>query len=339
SDSDGPVCGDGVVDDGEGCDDGNDVDDDACNNMCVSSACGDGVLNGGEVCDDGNTDDSDDCLSTCVEASCGDGFVLSGVEDCDDMGESAACNLDCTVAACGDGLLNESAGEACDDGNELDSDACVTGCLAASCGDGFLHEGVEACEGLNCTDTCDAFLPYCIDILEKDVNTPNGTYMIDPDGVDNNDPIEVYCDMDNGGHTLYGVTHNWGEWGNDMTVVIRDRLNPALGTQDDWSATCQLFGTTNYVGSWKNNGATYSQQQWQVYADSQNYWNDEGTRVFPDATFNDILILQDSNSPACWAHYAEAGSLLSFGSPPGDGYAFCRSGQAASKRYHIYLCL
>lgn len=40
--------------------------------------------------------------------------VLAG-EFCDDGGESAACDVDCTPAECGDDVVNESAGEECDD--------------------------------------------------------------------------------------------------------------------------------------------------------------------------------------------------------------------------------
>ncbi|MCA9687107.1 MAG: hypothetical protein KC457_33385, partial [Myxococcales bacterium] len=36
-----PFCGDGNVDPGEDCDDGNDVDGDACTNDCIAAACGD----------------------------------------------------------------------------------------------------------------------------------------------------------------------------------------------------------------------------------------------------------------------------------------------------------
>src|SRR5215468_7752450 len=45
--------------------------------------CGNGRLDPGELCDDGNTDDTDACISTCVPARCGDGVVQIGVEDCD----------------------------------------------------------------------------------------------------------------------------------------------------------------------------------------------------------------------------------------------------------------
>ena len=45
--------------------------------------CGNGVLDSGEHCDDGNLSDTDNCLSTCQTASCGDGFVNQGVEECE----------------------------------------------------------------------------------------------------------------------------------------------------------------------------------------------------------------------------------------------------------------
>ena len=50
------VCGDGLVLVGfEGCDDGNDIDDDVCTNACILFTCGDGQLQPGEACDDGKT--------------------------------------------------------------------------------------------------------------------------------------------------------------------------------------------------------------------------------------------------------------------------------------------
>jgi len=59
------ICGDAVVDPGEGCDDGNHVDDDACTNACSLPACGDGVVQAGEQCDDANAVEVDDCNFAC----------------------------------------------------------------------------------------------------------------------------------------------------------------------------------------------------------------------------------------------------------------------------------
>uniref|UniRef100_A0A452UUE1 Collagen like tail subunit of asymmetric acetylcholinesterase n=1 Tax=Ursus maritimus TaxID=29073 RepID=A0A452UUE1_URSMA len=46
------------------------------------SSCGDGVLQPGEECDDGNNNVDDDCIN-CHRAYCGDGHQHKGVEDCD----------------------------------------------------------------------------------------------------------------------------------------------------------------------------------------------------------------------------------------------------------------
>jgi len=59
--------------------------------------CGDGVVEGDEECDDGNLADDDACLSNCDLASCGDGVVRSGVEECD--GSDAPCATDDVCAA------------------------------------------------------------------------------------------------------------------------------------------------------------------------------------------------------------------------------------------------
>ena len=178
------TCGDGFVDgeggmtepcDGDGMGSGGETA--ACNANCTVSACGDGVQNttAGEGCDDGDMLNNDDCPDgtggTCQPATCGDGFVDGEggmTEPCDgdgmgSGGETSTCNANCTVSACGDGQLNMTAGEACDDGNMQNNDDCPDGvmgtCEAASCSDGFLHNmgsGVETdvdCGGGTCP-TC-----------------------------------------------------------------------------------------------------------------------------------------------------------------------------------------
>src|SRR5262249_55082423 len=68
------ACGDGILDPGEICDDGNAIDGDGCDNNCTPTGCGDGVVTAGEDCDDGNRTPGDGCPSTCLlhEANCGD---------------------------------------------------------------------------------------------------------------------------------------------------------------------------------------------------------------------------------------------------------------------------
>jgi cysteine-rich repeat protein len=61
------ICGNGVVQGSETCDDGNEVETDTCKNDCTPNVCGDGVVRSGvEQCDDGNAVDGDGCESTCV---------------------------------------------------------------------------------------------------------------------------------------------------------------------------------------------------------------------------------------------------------------------------------
>ncbi len=66
------VCGNGVVEDGEACDDGNQVGGDGCEPDCQIGEvlCGNGVLDRGETCDDGNQASDDGCSASCV-TECG----------------------------------------------------------------------------------------------------------------------------------------------------------------------------------------------------------------------------------------------------------------------------
>ncbi|ETE62540.1 Acetylcholinesterase collagenic tail peptide, partial [Ophiophagus hannah] len=47
-----------------------------------SNVCGDGIIQDGEECDDGNTIVTDDCIR-CHHAYCGDGYRHEGAEECD----------------------------------------------------------------------------------------------------------------------------------------------------------------------------------------------------------------------------------------------------------------
>lgn len=63
-----PVCGDGYLDSGEVCDDGNRVAGDGCRADCKGvELCGDGLVDSvaGEQCDDGNTTPGDGCDAAC----------------------------------------------------------------------------------------------------------------------------------------------------------------------------------------------------------------------------------------------------------------------------------
>lgn len=156
------VCGDGKLQFGEGCDDGNTNAADGCNATCQrepsfvcpvpgapcapATTCGDGFVQGTEQCDDSNTDANDGCSPTCTvengwicpfpgaacfAASCGDG-ILAGDEECDDGNSQAdGGNIGCSLTC----QLQE--GFKCPTPN--------TACLPTSCGDGVV-EGTEQCD-------------------------------------------------------------------------------------------------------------------------------------------------------------------------------------------------
>lgn len=91
----------------------------------VSASCGDGIVDEFEECDDGE-DNADAGLATCTTScsipTCGDGLVHAG-EACDG-GEG--CAADCTLSTCGNGQLDP--GEECEPAGEEDPE-CLATCL------------------------------------------------------------------------------------------------------------------------------------------------------------------------------------------------------------------
>ncbi|MDD9945343.1 MAG: hypothetical protein OXU20_30145 [Myxococcales bacterium] len=127
-----PVCGNGDLEEGEECDDGNTEGGDACSPSCtVENLCGNGSPDPGEECDDGNLTNGDGCSAGCsLEQGCGDGTVESG-EECDDDNLTAGdgCSETCQLEyGCGDGVVQ--AGEDCDDDNLISGDGCSADCRA-----------------------------------------------------------------------------------------------------------------------------------------------------------------------------------------------------------------
>jgi RHS repeat-associated protein len=125
--------------------------------MCRREICGDGILEGFEECDDGNTIDGDGCSAQCRQEYCGDGILQPALgEQCDDGNfiNGDGCDWNCLREICGDGVLEGN--EECDDGNTIDGDGCSVTCKVERC------HGV-VCKGDQChsAGTCDPATGIC----------------------------------------------------------------------------------------------------------------------------------------------------------------------------------
>ncbi|MBI4511839.1 MAG: hypothetical protein HY698_19550 [Deltaproteobacteria bacterium] len=150
-------CLDGLTHAGvEACDDANSVEGDGCDSNCTVTGCGNRIVTQGEECDDGNSVDGDGCDSNCALTGCGNKVVTQG-EECDDGNsvDGDGCDSNCASTGCGSGIV--TLGEECDDGNSVDGDGCDTNCTFTRCGNGIATRG-EACDDGNSTpdDGCDA---------------------------------------------------------------------------------------------------------------------------------------------------------------------------------------
>ena len=152
-----PSCGDGVVDvqAGESCDPGPDLPTSTCSDVCRVIHCGNGTLDDGEVCDDGNFEAGDGCSPDCLSLEvCGNGYVdTARNEQCDDGNteDGDGCQHDCRLPVCGDGVLDEHLFEECDrgaDNSDTAPDACRTTCRLPRCGDG-VRDATEVCDDGN----------------------------------------------------------------------------------------------------------------------------------------------------------------------------------------------
>ncbi|MCA9693657.1 MAG: DUF4215 domain-containing protein [Myxococcales bacterium] len=153
------VCGNGAIEDGEECDDGDaNAEAGACTPKCRLPVCGDGFVGAGEACDLGdlNGQDGESCTTDCAFAwACGNG-VLDPGEACEPgLDPMISCTDQCALTTCGDGVVD--AGEECDDGNMIQGDDCLNTCVAATCGDGVVGLDEECDDGnLIDEDSCTA---------------------------------------------------------------------------------------------------------------------------------------------------------------------------------------
>ena len=183
----------------------------------LPNLCGNGTLDPGETCDDGNRTNGDCCSSTCqaeTGASCDDGDACNGIETCDSTGHCAPgtppncednnfCTGDSCVAA--QGCVHTPApGAACEgDGNFCTDDICDAAGVCRHipntrvCDDGRECTVGDQCAAGVCSGT---FVPPWINEIDYDDSSQ-------PPAGDRDEFVEIAgpAGLDLGGYKLISV--------------------------------------------------------------------------------------------------------------------------------------
>jgi len=157
------VCGNGVKEGTEACDDGNTIVNNCtygatscttCNTTCTGNVagkiikCGDTVVQtaNGEQCDDGNTVNTDACSNTCKTPTCSDTIKNQSESDidCGNLSGSTICSKCVT-------------GKICTVGTNCASGVCTGGLCAAAAGGTTYQAGATNMTSSNCGNNGDGW--------------------------------------------------------------------------------------------------------------------------------------------------------------------------------------
>ena len=163
------ICGDGLRQGNEQCDDNNSVYGDGCEDCSVmngwsckpgnayfdlcSQGCGDGVVTVSEQCDDGSNANGDGCNALCqveigwncsaslglkstCNSVCGDGIWIPNLEECDTRGYTDGCDSNCKVnpaAVCSNTVGMMSVCRVCGNFKVEDGEVCDDGNVSGAC--------------------------------------------------------------------------------------------------------------------------------------------------------------------------------------------------------------
>lgn len=231
------ACGNHTIDEGEECDDGNNVSNDGCSDTCQDEFCGDGIRQTTEQCDEGVEFDDD---STCSDSEgCTDrAYDSTGDGSC--VMDSTKVSASCKSNICGDGYLTM---------DEMSAGRCDL--------------GVANGAGKGCDVNCYVENAPWFDTRFGEVYSSKGvdqTMMV-------NEKLSSYTclknggsfDLGGGGCTLQsGGDSFWSiEFGSDNleTAVsgefteIKNKLDERFASGDEF-----VFGTSPVIYGYKNKG-------------------------------------------------------------------------------------
>jgi cysteine-rich repeat protein len=218
----GQVCGNGVIDSGEQCDDGP-LGSNVCTPQCTfkPAVCGDGVVQHGELCDDGNKVPGDGCENDCTPTSC------PGV----------------TLTAPTDGsLCSYTAASATADGSVLYSGTVLGDRHVYAGGSVLVVAGKIACAGCNCASSATA--------ATANVTCANG--VISPGLIDSHDHITYQGAPPATAWTeRYEHRHDWRIGGSSHAGhhSLPNASTPAAPDVEWGELRHLLAGTTSVAGS------------------------------------------------------------------------------------------
>lgn len=252
-----PVCGDGIAEGAEVCDDGNTITETACaygtetctfcNNLCdtelffTGEFCGDGTCNGPE--------DTASCLTDCP-TTCGDGIV-EGAEVCDDANtitETACAYGTETCIFCNDMCNTELflSGDFCGDGacnGPEDTNSCLTDC-PTTCGDGV-------CNGTETYGTCSTDCPDGDNTYESATSIAVGSSAVGfIDTFGDHDYFSVTMAAD---QTIVITTddgNGCNQFDTELYLFDSDGITQ-LSMNDDYTGLCSQITYTNTSGAVK----------------------------------------------------------------------------------------
>jgi cysteine-rich repeat protein len=216
------VSGDGYMDPGEECDDGNSDNGDGCDSDCILEICGNGVLQYGEECDDGNTERGDGCDENCNE------------EHPPVANDDAATTFEDTVAT-----IDVAANDFDVDGNLSPSTANVTCAGCSAPGNGTLTNNGDGTFTYTPNLNFNGPDSFVYEICDTDGACDTATVTIAVTPV--NDPPVVTVDTSS-------QTVQYSDYILDVTITAIDIDSASLSISDNAPSDLSTSGSCTPVG-------------------------------------------------------------------------------------------